>query len=437
MEPWHHFWYFRFSNGGKTILNYNLRYLLYGLGIGNEAVKKYFDKNHIPYQIFIDGDDFPDPNAYDVIVKSSGIKFDTPFLKMMETKKKIVSDLELFQFYKPEAKKVVITGTNGKTTTATLIYKLLESQTKTLLAGNIGIPLFSVIDEDGIFVIEASSFMLHYTDTFHPQIAILLNVFPNHLEYHQTFKQYGEDKLKIVKNCIDKDYIVYNTDDDFLKKHIEKFKGTKIPFSLNESVNGAYLQNDSLYYYDQKVVDLSEIRLLGMHNIANILASIIVAKIMGISDENIYQVISSFKGVEHRMEILDWEIPIINDAKSTNPLALLTALRCLKGKRIGVIAGGKDKHDDFSVLKKELNGVKFAYLYGENRNILKNLFEEEQVPTKVFLTLDQAFIDLKNNIEMIDVLLFSPGSSSLDQYSNFEERGKHFKELVKKWFINT
>ena len=144
------------------------------MGKGNEAVRDFFKKHQINYQVYIDGDAFPDPKSYDIVVKSSGIKFNTEFLKIND--KKVVSDLELSQWFDGKRNKIAVTGTNGKTTTATLIYDILSKEMKVLLAGNIGTPIFSVVKKK-IMVVEASSFMLHNVETFHPNVAVLLNIF--------------------------------------------------------------------------------------------------------------------------------------------------------------------------------------------------------------------------------------------------------------------
>lgn len=404
------------------------------MGKGNEAVRDFFKKHQINYQVYIDGDAFPDPKSYDIVVKSSGIKFNTEFLKIND--KKVVSDLELSQWFDGKRNKIAVTGTNGKTTTATLIYEILSKEMKVLLAGNIGTPIFSVIEEEGIMVVEASSFMLHNVETFHPNVAVLLNIFPNHLEYHQSIANYLEDKLKMIQNTTDDDYIVYNADDDLISLNVKSFKGKKIPFSLTRKVKGAYVDKNAIYYQNEKIIETREILIPGIHNIANILASIIVGKIYRIKSSLIRQAIKSFKGVPHRLEVLPSRIPIINDSKSTNPIALLSALNCFRDKRVLLIAGGKDKNDDFSILRYNLDNVKIALLYGENKDILKSLFAGEKIDTKLYQTLDQVVDNLESHLSKIDLILFSPGSSSLDQYNNFEERGNHFKELMKKWFIS-
>jgi UDP-N-acetylmuramoylalanine--D-glutamate ligase len=409
--------------------------VLYGLGLGNDAVKKYFDDHRISYQVYIDGENqFPDPDSYDMIVKSSGIHFETPFLlEAAKFQKPVICDIELAYRLYPNRELITVTGTNGKTTTVNLIYEILKTEKKVLLAGNVGIPVFAVFDEEGLMVVEASSFMLHDIDKYHSHVSVLLNFLPNHLEYHHTFENYMNDKLKLVKRNLPTDYIVYNGDDTNIGEKIRDAEGIKIPFSLTKKVDGAYLSEGRLYFKDQYIMEAKELRIPGLHNIANALASICVAMVYNIALFNIQKILKSFAGVEHRIEDVGYfqGIRIINDSKSTNPHALLTALKALEGRRILLLAGGKDKNDDFTILKGHFGDVVETLLYGQNRKILAGLMEEEEVPYKEFENLEEIMKVIRDHLHDAEVLLFSPGSSSYDQFQNFEKRGEYFKQLIK------
>jgi UDP-N-acetylmuramoylalanine--D-glutamate ligase len=302
-----------------------------------------------------------------------------------------------------------------------------------LLAGNVGIPVFSVFDEEGLMVVEASSFMLHDVDKYHSHVSVLLNFLPNHLEYHHTFDNYMSDKMKLVRQNIPTDYIVYNGDDDNIKDKIRDAVGCKIPFSLTHKVEGAYLCEGQLFFKDQYIMEAKDLTIPGIHNIANALASICVARIYNITVPNIQKVLKSFAGVEHRIEDIGsyQGIRIINDSKSTNPHALLTALKAFSSKRILLLAGGKDKNDDFTILKGHFGDVRKTLLYGQNRKILAGMFAEEEVPYLEFENLEEIMKVIKDHLHDVDVLLFSPGSSSYDQFQNFEKRGEYFKMLIK------
>lgn len=436
MVNWLYFSFDRNIFRGEIILKflYNYNYLIYGLGQANQAVSDYFNKQGINYQIYIDkGEEVTSKilDKIDIIVKSPGIPFDTPLLKLAkELKVKVIGDLELFYLFNPESEIICVTGTNGKTTTCYLIYELLKKKYQVFLAGNIGIPLFSIIDKaiNKLVVIEASSYMLASTEQFHPHLVVYLNFYPNHLSMHYTFSNYVKAKLKSMSNLEPNDIIIYNQDDYLIKQMIEKNNSIKISFSTKTNVNSYNL-------------NLEEIVLLkGRHNLENTKAALAVAKYYDITEADVTNVLTTFNALEHRIEKIyeDDKLIIFNDSKATNGLATKEAILTVsknENSSIIWIGGGQERHEQYDSLNEAINNINFAYLYGANKNSLSLYLTSLNIKHLIFNNLEEVVNSLPTKFNQKTIILFSPATPSHDQYHSFEERGSHFKNLISNHFL--
>lgn len=371
-----------------------------------------------------------DLNRFDIMVKSPVITPDHYLVKLAQRlNKPIITDLELFYSLQQTKTFITVTGTNGKTTTVRLIKHLLNDHD---LGGNVGIPLFNFIDSPRNIIIEASSFMLEYTVNFHSKYNIILNITPNHLDHHQTFIEYIRCKLKLLKNITADDYLIYNYDDLLLRRLVSNYQVKLIPFSLVTKVNGGYLLDDNLYYQNQKIVNIKNIQLLGKHNLANILASICVILNYRNDLPPLDTLLKTFQAVEHRIEYLGelQNIKIYNDSKSTNYRALKIALDAFKSDEILLICGGKIREDNINLLNNSLSNLKQVLVNGENQEKLKNYFINKNIPVKGYGKLENLLDDIVSYLKPGLTILFSPGSSSYDQFKNFEQRGLYFKQRI-------
>lgn len=430
--------------GGENILN--KRYLLYGLGITNKAIKNYFDKEEIEYLIYCD-DTTNDTqlakiilNKIDIIVKSPGIKFDTAFLRVAEAlNKKIVSDIELYyQFFKP-TDMVLVTGSVGKTTIATLISRMLsiKEEFKDKLVGNIGLPTFTLASKkSSCLVVEASSFMLHYTYKTKPHVMVIPNIIKHHIDYHKTYNSYIKDKLKIIRNMNHYDYVVYNKEDVILDEIISKMSNVnKISYSLNEKNANCYFDNNYIMYNNEKLIDINEVKKSELHNIEDYMASICVAKIYDIKKNHINEVIEHFEGLKYRFEMVYHtnDLIIINDSKSTTPYASLAGAKSIKNNYNSyykvLIVGGIMK-ENYYCLAKQCDFIDEVYTYGTSKNRLAEVFSNNLV--KVFDTLEEVIEKLPLKKPLL--ILFSPSCVSYDQYSSYIERGSEFNKLIKRHY---
>jgi len=377
----------------------------------------------------------------ELVVKNPGIPYTIkPLLQAQSLNIPIITEVEI-AYQLTKAPIIAVTGSNGKTTTTTLIGEILEKAGKSpIVAGNIGTVLSVkalTAKEQEVLVVELSSFQLKGTIDFRPFIAILLNIYPAHLDYHQTLEDYIASKQKIYTNQAASDYAVINAD-SISEKIIKTIPSQVYLFSTkNKVAKGAYIENQVIYFCDKEVreeiVSLSEIFLKGAH-LENVLAAVITAKLYGVEREVISEVLRSFKGVEHRLEhvlIAPNSITFYNDSKATNPTATITALQSFS-KPVILIAGGLDRGIDFLELLDPLQkSVKGLITYGQTSEKLQKIgklaglqfvYPVDNIVEAVQLAYSQA--------EFGDTILLSPACASWDMFSSFEERGRIFKEAV-------
>ena len=378
---------------------------------------------------------------FSLIVKNPGIPYDNPLIKAaMARKIPIITEPEL-AYEVSSAPMVCVTGTNGKTTTTTLIQLILDqnrSAGHAYKAGNIGIPVSQVVQkasaEDDI-VVEMSSFQLLGVTQLRPKIAVLTNIYEAHLDYHKTRANYIKAKMNITKNQTAADYFVVNYDQKEWRDLAQQSAAQIVPFSrLNKSQAGAYQKGNDLYFRDEKIISISELPLPGKHNIENYLAAIAVAKIYGKTKADICQVLTTFQGVKHRIQFVEKLAgrSIYNDSKATNIEATIVALEAFS-QPIVLIAGGLDRGFTFDKLVEPLKKVKAIILYGQTKHLMAAAAQKAQIPTiKLVDNLDEAVPLAWSLTAPGDVLLLSPAAASWDQFQTFEQRGDRFLNDIKK-----
>jgi len=374
----------------------------------------------------------------DLIVPSPGVPILAELKAAMKKGIPVISEIELaFQFLK--GKIVGVTGTNGKSTTVTLIHKILkEGKREAFLAGNIGTPLISFVEtsqESHIYITEISSFQLEYLKTFRASVSIFLNVSPNHLDWHPSFQSYYKTKKKLFLFQKEGDEAILNRDDPLVWRLKKEGKAKAYGFSRKTRVSpGCFLQDGHLIICDQeeeKLMPLSEIRLPGAHNLENVMASALAAHLFGIPLPSIRESIKGFEGLEHRQEkVLTLRgVDFINDSKATTIEATTRALESYDRKMI-LILGGRDKGADFTQLRKPVKKkVKKAILIGEAINKIGKALKGI-VPVEVASSLQEAVSLGFSSASSGDIVLLSPACTSFDMFKNFEERGQVFKKEV-------
>lgn len=377
--------------------------------------------------------------GFEMIVKNPGIPYHNPMVqKAMELKIPIITEVEL-AYQISEAPFIGITGTNGKTTTTTLVFEMLKEGNKSpLIAGNIGTVASEVAQnakEDNQIVIELSSFQLMGTPTFRPEIAILTNIYDAHLDYHGTRSEYVHAKANITKNQTNEDYFIVNHDQEEVMSIAKESKAQIIPFSTKkELASGVFVKNGWIFYHQEQIMKIADILLPGTHNLENILSAVAAAKLSGVSNEAICKVLNTFKGVKHRLQFIEeiQDRSFFNDSKATNILATNKALSAFN-QPIILLAGGLDRGNEFDELIPSLKNVKAIITFGQTAEKLERVANVAGIKTiKRVDNVGKAVPIAYKLSEPGDVILLSPACASWDQHKTFEERGDIFIEMVHK-----
>ena len=376
-------------------------------------------------------------SSFDYLIKNPGVPIDHKYvLKAKELGIEVINEVEMaYRLLPKDIKFVGITGTNGKTTTTTLIYKfLLQDGKRAHLTGNIGYPLCSFLDklESGdIIVMETSCQQLENLSKFNPDIAVMTNLSPAHVDFFKTYENYKRVKTKIFQNHTKDNIAILNLESEDVIESTKDIKSTVKYFSSKKEINGCYLKDEAIYYYDEKIVNLNDIQLIGVHNYENIMAAIMVVKELGVSNDSIIAVLKDFKGVEHRIEYVRElnGVKYYNDSKATNIKATQIALSSFKNPVI-ILLGGLDRGHDFFELKDYMKYVKHIVALGQCRNRVEEFAKELGIPCTNVETMKEAVPAAYAVAQEGDTVLLSPASASWDQYKKFEDRGDEFKELV-------
>lgn len=375
-----------------------------------------------------------DLKKYDIIMKSPGISF--VGLDTTEYFNKIKSQLELLlEFFKVFT--IGITGTKGKSTTSSLIYQVLKEQNiKSILLGNIGVPVFDYIDtieKDMTLVLEMSSHQLEYME-LSPNIAILLNVYQEHLDHYISFEKYAEAKCNIFKYQSKDDCFLYNSDNEMLNKLVKNTKGKTYKVSLkNEYKNDVYLKQDKIYFNNEPIYDINTPRnLVGDYNLNNIMFVLAVSKILKLDMNKTIETISNFKTLEHRLELVGKydDVLYYDNSIGTVPMATIEAIKALKNVDT-LIIGGMDRGIDYKDFIEYLNNSDINNIIcmpKTGHDIAKKLNKEKKY---IVETLEEAVAVAKKVTQKEKICLLSPAAASYGFFKNFEEKGNLYKELVR------
>ena len=419
----------------------NQNILIYGFGKSGRACFKYLRKNN-KIEIYDDKKSSIPKNLkknsinktkltsvnFDRIVVSPGIDINKCTLKnyLSKNKSKIISEMDIFYLNNIKNKKITITGTNGKSTTSKLLHDVLKKHGKDVrLVGNIGNPLLleKNIKPKTIFVIEASSYQIEYSKYFKTDFAIILNISPNHLERHRTFKNYIKSKFGLIKSQKKNSFAFIEKNNNFLKEELKKNKINSKIIKVNLKISNKIKKKIKNSYFENK------------NNLNNLKFVLEISKKLKLKNQKVFKVVNSFKELNFRQQILykNKKLLIINDSKSTNFSSSINLLESYKN--IYWLVGGRFKKGDNFVLNKKYYKNINAYIFGKRKKFfVKNLINK--IKYKTFDNIKRALVEIiidakKNNLSPANII-FSPSAASFDQFSNFEERGKNFNYLVRK-----
>jgi UDP-N-acetylmuramoylalanine--D-glutamate ligase len=378
----------------------------------------------------------------DLIVVSPGVPMDTPEVRQVVAfGLPVIGELELASRYL-QGRIVAITGSNGKTTTTTLVGKIFaDAGVPTLVGGNIGLPVIDLVAKstpETVSVLEVSSFQLETIAEFHPWIAVVLNITPDHLDRHGSFETYAAAKTRITERQVAEDFLVLNAEDKAAQMVALKTKAQIFWFSGRRPIKqGALVHGESILFIPREgakaepVMPVSDIHLKGSHNVENVLAAVCAARLAKIPAESIRASVAGFAAVEHRLELVKVVngVEFYNDSKATNVDAAMKAVASFRGG-IHLILGGKDKDSDYSLMSGTLKErVKIVYTIG---SAAEKIERELQGVVKIVPaeTLQVAVAKAAKAATIGDVVLLSPACSSFDQFENYEQRGRVFRQLV-------
>lgn len=376
-------------------------------------------------------------DSFDYVIKNPGIKYDNPVVvKAKELGIKVINEVEMaYSFLDKSVNIIGVTGSNGKTTTTTLISEFMKNSFDNVyLGGNIGIPLSNFVRDiksNSYLVLEISDHQLCDMYDFKTNVSVLTNITPTHLDFHKSYEVYQMTKKKIFNNHTSDDLAVINKDDEVSMKITDDIKSTKVYYG-HDKTNLAYYDEEGIYYDGKLVIKLDDIILKGKHNYQNIMGAIIAVKKYGVTDEVIQKVLKEFKGVEHRLEYVDTidGVTYYNDSKATNCVSTITALNSFNQPTI-LLLGGYDRGHSFHDLDDSMKNVKCVVCFGETKNRIEEFCNDLKIKCYKNDTLKEAMNVVKDICTPGDVVLLSPACASWDQYDKFEDRGDEFKNLVR------
>ena len=412
---------------------YKKKILIYGLGKSGLSALKFLKKNN---EITTHDDKIKVDNKkitkikFDYIIISPGIDINkcnlSKFLK--NNSKKIYTDLDIFYNHHKLNNKITITGTNGKSTTAKILYDVLRDQKVDVrLVGNIGNPILleKKVTNRTVFVIEASSYQLEYSKLFKSNISLILNISPDHLERHKTINKYVSAKFKLIKNQSKKDFAILNIKNFYIKRELESKNFLPKVIKIKKNIDNIFLKKINNQYFNTE------------GNQENLKFILEVAKILKLKKNLLVKTLKKFKGLKYRQEIIfqSKKLTIINDSKATTFSSSASLLKSLTN--VHWIVGGQAKKGDKLLLsKKNCKNIK-AYVFGTNKNFFTSKLKK--------LMKYESFFDLKSLVKKLSLeikldknkihktILFSPSAASFDNFKNFEKRGEYFNQLVKKY----
>ncbi len=376
-------------------------------------------------------------NAY-LAVTSPGVPPKSEiFTRLKEQKIPVIGEVEL-AYLEASSPFIAITGTNGKTTTTMLTSHILNSEYNAPACGNIGVPPTSLLeDRPDFFVCEVSSFQLAAAPTFKPQIACFLTFTPDHIDWHGGLDNYFDAKVSLFKDYKQPMYAVFSGVDEKIYEFSKNYNGDKFIYAKELDKNCCYIKNDAIYFKrtkEEEIIKLNEIKLVGEHNYQNVMCAIVIAKLIGISNEHIRERIMSFEPVEHRIEfagVINGKT-FYNDSKATNPEASFVAIKSFEGKKLTLIAGGRDKNTDLTEFCREYINkyVTTVILIGEAAQRFKENMENNGFNNIILANSLENAIDISLTLDN-EIVLLSPACASYDMFTGYEHRGEVFKNYVK------
>ena len=395
----------------------------------------------IPYET---GAHSPKVLDADLLAISPGVPSNLPVVQQAESRGlRVLSELEIASWFCP-APMVAVTGTNGKTTTTTLIGRMLhDAKRKNVVAGNIGTAFSAAVDEldkDSVAVLEVSSFQLDHTESFHPAISIILNITPDHLDrYERDFDRYAASKCRVFEHQTAEDVLIVNADDPGTRDQIRRRQPLPVrilEFGLAQGPGeGAFVENGDLVVLlggvRTPIVAASDISIRGVHNLYNAMAATLAAKVLGVSAPSLRATLKNFKGVEHRLEFVreTGGVRYVNDSKATNIDSVWYALQAFE-EPIVLLLGGRDKGNDYSKLYELVDKhVKAIVAIGESAEKVRTAFESRKKVVTAG-SMEDAVRAARSLASRGDVVLLSPACASFDWFENYEQRGRVFKEIV-------
>ena len=376
--------------------------------------------------------------SFDYLIKNPGVPIDHKYvLKARELGVEVINEVEMAYRLLPEGVKLIgITGTNGKTTTTTLTYNIMHKAfgDKVFLAGNIGYPLCSILNDvksGDIIVMEVSCQQLENLDKFNPDVALMTNLSPAHIDFLKSFENYKRVKAKLFKNQTSDNIAILNIENEDVMNETKNIKSTVKYFSSKREINGCYLKDDSIYYYGDKVISRDQIFIAGIHNVENCMGAIMIAKEFGVTNDVIIDVISSFRGVEHRLEYVDTVngVRFYNDTEATNIKCTQIALSSFD-QPVTIILGGLERGQDFNELTPFMGNVSNIIAIGQCRDRVLEYGNSLNIPTYSYEFLKDGFDKCVEVTKTGGIILLSPASASWDQYKECEIRGAEFKKKV-------
>jgi UDP-N-acetylmuramoylalanine--D-glutamate ligase len=420
------------KQGAKVAVTDEKPFEAWGADFASIAREKWLEKGNYHPEI-LDG--------ASMVIPSPGVPPKNLILRAaIEKKIPVISEIELaHHFFKTPM--IAVTGTNGKTTTITLLGEILKGAGKKIfVGGNIGNPLIEYAQlsaKDEYVVAEISSFQLQWADKFHPFISILLNITSDHTDYHSSFAEYVKVKGRIFANQTENDFAIVNADDKSRKELVKHIRAKVISFSSRgELKEGIYLEKDKIIFrtakFGQESYLVSMIKIPGLHNVENVMAAIAAARLCGVDRQNVESCVSEFHGLPHRIEFAGEKnsIKFYDDSKGTNVGAVVRALETFSQPVI-LLLGGRDKEGDFETLQSIIPGkTKRIILFGEAKDKIASLIGNSIEKIKIKKLVDAVEAAYKS-AKPGDIVLLSPGCASFDEFCDYKERGNVFKKAVR------
>ena len=420
----------------KVLAKHNSNVLITDIKEQDENHVKELEKLNVKIVITKDPLELLD-SSYDYVVKNPGIKLDHPICKKAKKLNiKIISEVDVAYSFLKDIDIIAVTGSNGKTTTTTLVYELLKKhQDNVYIGGNMGIPVCSFVGKlkkGDILVLEIAGHHLYNCYDFKPHISILTNLCEVHLDHFGDYETYKNTKAKIFNNQTKNDISIYNIGNKDVVEKVKNINGKPITFTSNQNIKSdLYIKDDAIYYKNELIIKLKDIKIKGNHNYENIMCAIAASKEYGVTNKEIYDVLHNFKGVEHRIEFVRKlnNIEFYNDSKATNVKSTQIALSSFEKPTI-LIMGGLDRGHPFDDLESYLKNTKLVICFGETKNRIKEFCDKINKKCIVKNNLKEATIEAYKNALKNDIVLLSPACASWDQYKCFEDRGTEFKNIV-------